>query len=308
MELAGISICEVKAQKGDGEMNYGHEVYDILPEELFHITSRSNWEKIQSQGFLGFFYKDWTNGKSFWVDQNNHEVDRSWQKPGWGVFLATDPSSAKAYMAGESSLKIEDNLITLKVNKSNLSSDKVYLDGDVFVDFFNDLETVPEGNWSIFYADKIPLSGVSVEEGAEKENYNRLTGRTREIFKQKIIRLEENLRTQELNPNLLEGIITPFLLEVSYHIENLENVSQICRVFYWSERDSGWFDSIVFVGKKDISDTERETVGDLLGQKSGLDKYYKHFLYYTSILDCLQDIGVRNISFEKAPKIKQKLQ
>lgn len=161
MELAGIPVEEVKALDSTGETVHGQELYNILPDTLYHATTKKTWDKIQKDGYLGYYYNPINpDSSTYWADEeydSEYSTDdnffRGWQKPGWGVFLGTDPEESR-----DMSNRQVDSILV--VRKKDLKPELCYFDGDqVWFYKDRDLESHIYG-LGIFYADKIPADKV----------------------------------------------------------------------------------------------------------------------------------------------------
>lgn len=158
--IEALDLSEVKAIDASGEVAHGQEVWNILPDKLYHMTSESKLKQIK-QGGLGSTYEEHKgfNG-TFWVvdpSSKTWDVDRRWQKPGKGVFLTTSWEAAQVLAIGDSNLCFE-------IDKQDLDPELCYFDGDCYDVRHPDveLEDYDPYNLAIFYAGVIPFERLTI--------------------------------------------------------------------------------------------------------------------------------------------------
>ena len=145
-------LNDIQHTDKSGETVHGQELYDILPNNLYHTLSLEKWDLVKKAGYLGFEYRDERDREgSNWLRRKDRT--RTWQKPGWGVFFATNPTDTLYWATSSPD-------IILSVDKRDLKPNLFYYDGDYT--FQGDTSEINSEHASVFYANKIPISLVKV--------------------------------------------------------------------------------------------------------------------------------------------------
>lgn len=251
MELAGIS--ELQMTDDAGETVHGKELWQLLPDKLYHATKPDTWSQIQNTGYLGYRYSNVPGQTtSNWIgrDHKHYSDRRRWQKPGWGVYFATTPDQASGHIGDGNYF---GKMTILSVNKTDLDPELCYIDGTDTLDSpeDNDLEYLRSTYWKIFYAGKIPLEKVYVYSGEKIDS--RETLENLNILK-KTARKAEQLFKNVPNLQLAGGCVKDagdggyLSYEVLYKIGGVPEVKMIS---YMNEYEPGmgrWTHNIMFYG------------------------------------------------------------
>lgn len=287
MELAGIS--ELQMTDDAGETTHGKELWQILPDILYHATKPDTWSQIQGIGYLGYKYSSVPGQTtSNWIggDHNYYSDNRHWQKPGWGVYFATTPDQASGHIGDDNYF---GEMTILSVNKTDLDPELCYIDGTDTPDSpeDNDLEYLRSKYWKIFYAGKIPLEKVHVYSGEEidsretLENLNILKKTAR-----KAEQLFKNVPNLQLTGGCVEEDDDGYLCyEVLYKIGGVPGVKMIS---YVNENEPGmgsWTHDIMFYGTNSKYGSPDGT--DNLRKRLGLPELeFPYGYFYRSVRYC----------------------
>lgn len=252
--------------KGNGETLSGREVYDALPDILYHILPEKSWEKVEQAGYLGYNYnvpeKYQKVPGSAWLSRSPEEEDeprgnflrRTWQKAGWGIFLGTSPQACFTWSGIAHETRPED-LVILKVNKGSLDPEMFYFDGDIlsYSMGIDDTDQVSPDNLSVFYAKQIPLNKLTVIRKGDTDlaNYSKISEQAKVWGRKKISELENILRSAGTNPELEGGIVTLFEFDlVFFKVFNTKGVDYVGRYLAVGGAD-GFSDFIVILGSSE---------------------------------------------------------